>query len=930
MATLADIRQQYPAMADLTDDGVVDAMHQAFYSDLPRQQIADALGVKPPAPPPPPPSSLLRRTIGGDWPLAAAKAIISVPEQLTGVGDLLTGGYLGKGLEAAGVRYKDAKDILTGLESPELTAAKQKVQDAQGFLGTAGAMISNPSTIASSALESSGSLLPAGGIARGVMWGLLSAGEKAAVLALPAAEQSGAVASILGKIKTLASSGAGQGAANAGMNAEDVRQNDPQGLLSAQQSAILGAGGLATAAITGGVQGLANARGISTFSTMLATGKLGPMGGEAAINAGKSTLRRMVEGGFMEGVPQEIPMSAEEQVAKNLAMGLPWDQGVGAASAQGMMAGGFQGFIGGGFHGKHALAPTATPPVDVPPGVPGAPGAPPPLQIGNAPDPYVGFPDGTVGKRADVENYVASLPPDQQMAARAKLLGLAPQPAAPPGVPGAPGAAEAAAAAGSTDPRSLKIPETGPVSKAVNAGLDAAGDRQDAGLPPLAPGPATGPGFQPVPLGPGDGATLLGYANKRSAELDDMENGTKDQAMTGPDGTKVNVAGALPQFLTPEEKAERDFLEEHGGNAEVLNQAYPVAAIRAASAPTEATDENVHRPGDVLNGQGAPFKNKASVVRAQAALSDPASHDVVPVDGGFVLRPVANAEQPAGGIARPAPATQVAIPAPVLPDSGVAGKAPTPGIADAGPAVAAAQAKPAPAEPAARGNDAALTKPVTVLRPKKGDFPIVFDREAMMRERLANAGRTLVQDGMAQEHVNLFQQANLKEARESFDKDGKFIGKPYQVTVPGNNVYHFDSLADARAYAETRGMREGSRREMVGPTEKAVDASTTPGAVIKTEADTSRTFRVDGKTINLTPEQADRWTGASDAAVQARIAARALPQERQKAELGRIKAELATQRKAITDEAFTATPQGNQVAVRKRISVLRSLLECMA
>jgi hypothetical protein len=52
-----------------------------------------------------------------------------------------------------------------------------------------------------------------------------------------------------------------------------------------------------------------------------------------------------------------------------------------------------------------------------------------PLQLTNNPDPWISFPDGTVGKKSDVDTYIKGLPEDQQVAARAKLLGLGSQPA---------------------------------------------------------------------------------------------------------------------------------------------------------------------------------------------------------------------------------------------------------------------------------------------------------------------------------------------------------------------------------------------------------------------------------------------------------------------------------------------------------------------
>lgn len=47
MVNVAEIKKQYPELDALDDNQVVDALHQAFYADLPREQVAEALGVKP-------------------------------------------------------------------------------------------------------------------------------------------------------------------------------------------------------------------------------------------------------------------------------------------------------------------------------------------------------------------------------------------------------------------------------------------------------------------------------------------------------------------------------------------------------------------------------------------------------------------------------------------------------------------------------------------------------------------------------------------------------------------------------------------------------------------------------------------------------------------------------------------------------------------
>ena len=45
--TITEIKNKYPELDGLDDNQVVDAVHQAFYADLPRAQIAEYFGIKP-------------------------------------------------------------------------------------------------------------------------------------------------------------------------------------------------------------------------------------------------------------------------------------------------------------------------------------------------------------------------------------------------------------------------------------------------------------------------------------------------------------------------------------------------------------------------------------------------------------------------------------------------------------------------------------------------------------------------------------------------------------------------------------------------------------------------------------------------------------------------------------------------------------------
>jgi hypothetical protein len=51
MASLAEIRQQYPQYNDLSDQDLADRLYQRFYADMPREQFDASLGLQPSGPP---------------------------------------------------------------------------------------------------------------------------------------------------------------------------------------------------------------------------------------------------------------------------------------------------------------------------------------------------------------------------------------------------------------------------------------------------------------------------------------------------------------------------------------------------------------------------------------------------------------------------------------------------------------------------------------------------------------------------------------------------------------------------------------------------------------------------------------------------------------------------------------------------------------
>jgi N12 class adenine-specific DNA methylase len=452
-------------------------------------------------------SGMVRRALG-DTGIALAKGVIGVPEAMVGMADIVSGGRAGKLAEDAGFRPKDAKAFLDEYLSPEQQEANRRVQAADGWVDTLVEAVSNPSTIWQSAVESAPSMLGGAGVARAAL----------------------KVAPRLG----VAAAGIGEGAVSAGQTAEQVRQESADGLLTGTQSAIAAGSGALTG-VLGAIAGkVAQRMGIADVDTFYAGLP------HASPTVQKGIVRKILEGVLTEGVLEELPQSLQEQVAQNLALGKPLDEGVANAAVMGMLAGGLMG-----------------------------------------------------GVHAPLGGHAAPLPVDHMKPKAGDVV------------------------------RDQKVPEVGPLTRAANAGLDA----QAAAVDALPPGPP--------PLMPAQETALLDHANKRAAELDAKQKGDEK--------TK-------PQFLTPAEKAEREFLNEHGGDVTKLRDTYPdVAAPKvetdaeAARAARERRRDGIDaglvaQPTDILNPKtNAPWKSQ---IQARQAAKERPDTKVAMVEGGYVLRPL--------------------------------------------------------------------------------------------------------------------------------------------------------------------------------------------------------------------------------------------------------------------------------------------------
>jgi len=163
---------------------------------------------------------------------------------------------------------------------------------------------------------------------------------------------------------------------------------------------------------------------------------------EAAETAGeqavKGALRRRAEAGLLEAVPEAV-QAGQEQVAQNIALqregfDVPTFRGVASASTLEAIAGGGLGATVGGGAPEVAkpevetIPPVAPEPVATKAAAPAVvtiPPEPPEVPaITYSPDPLISFPDGTVARKGEYETFIASLPEEQQVEARAKMLGM--------------------------------------------------------------------------------------------------------------------------------------------------------------------------------------------------------------------------------------------------------------------------------------------------------------------------------------------------------------------------------------------------------------------------------------------------------------------------------------------------------------------------
>ncbi|MDH5857800.1 PLxRFG domain-containing protein [Lampropedia aestuarii] len=307
----------------------------------------------------------------GVW---TAKGLAAVPEAAIGLADIPTGGRVGKVLdESLGIRPKQWKGSLNELHTDATKAAQQKFEEADGVWEKTKAAVQNPSNIAGAVIESLPSMFAGGYAGRAALAGARGAGLVAdpTKIAQGASAAAKSAAGAQGLRQATVAGAAGEGLVMAGAQAEAIRQETEDGLLTpAQAGAALGTGVLGGAFGYAGGK-LANKLGIGDAETMLVQGQEGlrkqiaDNAATAAVNplvqqtALKSIPRKVIEGAIVEGFLEELPQSVSEQIIQNLALGKEWYEEVDAAIVLGTLSGGAMGAGAAGYRGVITPRPKA-------------------------------------------------------------------------------------------------------------------------------------------------------------------------------------------------------------------------------------------------------------------------------------------------------------------------------------------------------------------------------------------------------------------------------------------------------------------------------------------------------------------------------------------------------------------------------------------
>lgn len=253
------------------------------------------------------------------------KGIVAVPETIVGLADIPTDGQVGKFIEEkTPIQFKETQNALNDLYTDQYKEPQKQFSEAgqnedslfSKVVEKGKVALSNPSMIANTVVESAPSMLAGGAIGRGLG------------LAIKA-------------IKPIAAGAIGEGAVMAGQQAENIRYETDDKLLTPEQSALS-----VTTGALGSLFGFAGGQvakklGFDDLETAMASGRMNSqLVGESIQKMPLSSIPKSIIGGALtEGLVEELPQSVSEQLLQNIALDRPLDEGVDSAIVMGTLAG---------------------------------------------------------------------------------------------------------------------------------------------------------------------------------------------------------------------------------------------------------------------------------------------------------------------------------------------------------------------------------------------------------------------------------------------------------------------------------------------------------------------------------------------------------------------------------------------------------------
>jgi hypothetical protein len=252
-----------------------------------------------------------------------AKGVIGAEQGLVGLADIPTGGRFGKYLEEQGFDFEKNQKLLEEQYSPQQKAENKALAEAHGVMGTIGAALSNPTAVGAMLGESVPSIF-AGGIL-------------------------GKVAKIAKGVSVAGAAGIGEGLIGAGSAEENIRNQSEDGLVSGKGTLAAIGTGIGTGVLGALGSKLTTAMGGIDVDTLLVGGARRALAAEVGVEAATSpnVFKRVVTSALGEGVFEEAPQSAQEQMWQNYATDKPLMEGVPESATKGALLGSFMGGVVG-------------------------------------------------------------------------------------------------------------------------------------------------------------------------------------------------------------------------------------------------------------------------------------------------------------------------------------------------------------------------------------------------------------------------------------------------------------------------------------------------------------------------------------------------------------------------------------------------------